>query len=63
VAAAYAARLAGAAETIRVIPASGVPLTVRLPGEPDRPDAAWLTGDARVVFRGVLDPEATRGFS
>lgn len=58
VAAAFAARLAGAGETIVVVPRSGLPLAVTLAGEPSRPAGAELAGDARFVFDGVLDPEA-----
>jgi diaminopimelate epimerase len=61
VAAAFAARLSGAAETVVVVPRSGTALTVILPGNPARPEFARLIGDARFVFEGVLDPEATVG--
>jgi diaminopimelate epimerase len=57
VAAAFAARLEGAAESITVVPRSGVALRVELPGEPHRPSAALLIGDARFVFEGTLAPE------
>ena len=59
VAVAYAARLAGAQETVVVVPRSGTELTVRLPGDGTRVERAYLIGDARFVFEGVLDPEAT----
>jgi diaminopimelate epimerase len=59
VAVALAARLAGARETVVVVPRSGSTLIVTLSGEPGRPDCARLSGDARFVFEGVLDPEAT----
>ncbi len=59
VAVALAARLAGAPERVVVVPRSGAVLTVVLPGEPARPQCARLIGDARFVFAGVLDPEAT----
>jgi len=59
VAVAYAARRAGAPERIVVVPRSGTELTVLLPGEPAHPASARLTGDARFVFDGELDPEAT----
>jgi diaminopimelate epimerase len=62
VAAAFAARLAGGAVSIRVVPASGIPLTVDLPGPRDAPEAAVLTGDARFLFSAVVNEEATRGF-
>jgi diaminopimelate epimerase len=45
-------------ETVRVTPASGIGLTVTFPGPPDRPEAAVLEGDARVVFEGELGPDA-----
>lgn len=59
VAVALAARLAGAGQTVLVVPRSGSTLTVTLPGEPGHPDSARLSGDARFVFEGVLDAEAT----
>jgi diaminopimelate epimerase len=59
VAVAMAARLAGAPDTVVVVPRSGLPLTVTLGGDPRRPVNARLAGDARIVFEGVLDPEAT----
>jgi len=62
VAAAFAARLAGGPGSIRVVPASGIPLIVDLPGPPDAPEAAVLTGDARFLFAAVVNDEATRGF-
>lgn len=58
VAVALASRLAGAPETVVVVPRSGLMLTVTLPGDPVRPVLSRLTGDARFVFEGVLDPEA-----
>ncbi len=58
VAAAFASRLAGAEETVVVVPRSGSTLTVMLPGDPARPDFARVAGDARFVFEGALDPEA-----
>jgi diaminopimelate epimerase len=61
-AAAYALRLEGGPETVTILPASGVPLTVRLPGPASRPDLAILEGDARIVFEGVPGPDATDGF-
>jgi diaminopimelate epimerase len=57
VAVAFAARLDGAAETVVVIPRSGVPLVVTIPGDPLRPALARLDGDARFVFEGSLSPE------
>jgi diaminopimelate epimerase len=57
VAAAFAARLDGAAESITVVPRSGIALRVELPGDPHRPTAARLIGDARFVFEGSLAPE------
>lgn len=62
VAAAFAARIDGAAAIVRVVPWSGVPLQVSFPGPVDRPLAAVLEGDARVVFEGSLNPEAVEGF-
>ena len=59
VAAAFAARLTGAPESIAVVPRSGASLTVELPGESGRPRSARLIGDARFIFEGTLDPEAT----
>jgi diaminopimelate epimerase len=59
VAVAMAARLAGAPETVVVVPRSGSPLTVSIAGDPRRPVDARLTGDARLVFEGILDSEAT----
>ncbi len=58
VAVAMAARLDGGPETVVVVPRSGLPLTVTLPGDPVRPGLARLAGDARFVFDGTLDPEA-----
>ena len=40
---------------------SGSALTVVLPGNPNHPRLARLTGDARFIFEGTLDPEATAG--
>jgi diaminopimelate epimerase len=57
VAVAFAARLDGAAETVLVIPRSGVLLRVTIPGDPLRPTLARLDGDARIVFEGSLSPE------
>lgn len=62
VAAAFAARLDGGPATLRVVPASGIPLRVDLPGSPQAPEAAVLTGDARFLFSAVVSDEATRGF-
>jgi diaminopimelate epimerase len=63
VAAAHAARmLAGLEECVRVTPASGVDLTVTLSGRPERPEAALLEGDARVIFEGTVPDEGTEGF-
>ena len=63
VAAAFAARLDGADEWIRVLPASGVALEVGLPGPREDPTEAILVGDARVIFEAELDAEATSGFT
>jgi diaminopimelate epimerase len=54
---ALAAAAAASRDVVRVIPRSGVPLLVRLEG-----GTAVLEGDARVVFRGEVPPEATAGF-
>jgi len=62
VAAALVARQQGAAEPVRVLPASGIALTVGLPGPSDSPSAAILEGDARVVFEGELRAEGVEGF-
>ena len=35
-----------------------LPLSVTLAGDPSRPASVTLTGDARFVFTGLLDPEA-----
>ena len=58
VAVALAARLAGAPESVVVVPRSGLALTVTIDGDPVRPASASLVGDARFVFDGRLDPEA-----
>jgi diaminopimelate epimerase len=63
VAAAYAARLAGAADPLTIVPASGIPLRVALPGSAHRPDAARLSGDARFVFEGLLSREGITGLA
>jgi diaminopimelate epimerase len=62
VAAAFAARLAGGEASWQVVPASGIPLAVGLPGPPRAPEAAELRGDARFLFRATVSDEATRGF-
>jgi diaminopimelate epimerase len=61
-AACLARRLGWAGGTVRVVPASGIPLFVDLPGPADAPEAAVLEGDARWIFDGTLAPEATEGF-
>lgn len=61
VAAAFAARLDGGPARMRVVPASGIALTVELSGEPRAPDRTLLTGDARVILEGALHEEATWG--
>ena len=61
VAAAFAARLCGSAESVSVVARSGFVLTVTLPGDKARPVFAGLAGDARFVFEGRLDPEALVG--
>jgi len=62
VAAAFAARLAGGAEWLRIVPASGVPLEVGLPGPAEAPRSAVLVGDARFVFEAALGEEALLDF-
>jgi len=63
VAAAHAALLLGWMDRpVRVLPRSGIPLFVDLPGPVGAPEAAILEGDARVVFQGSLTREATAGF-
>ncbi len=59
VAAAAAARLEGAGVHLRVIPKSGVTLDVSLPGPPGAAEAAVLSGDARLLFDGLVGAEAT----
>jgi diaminopimelate epimerase len=61
VAAAFVARLAGAGERVRVLPASGSTLDVTLPGRPAAPEAALLAGDARFILDGWLAAEAVSG--
>ena len=53
VAAALAFRLSGRGEEVRIIPASGIPLQVRL-----QEGRAILEGDARLIFDGELTDEA-----
>jgi len=62
VAAAFFARLHGAGEAILLVPRSGIPVHVTLPGRPDAPESAILEGDARVVFEGSLGSEGTTGY-
>ena len=57
VAVGLAARLAGAPETVFVVPRSGLMLTVTIEGDPARPVCARLAGDARLVFEGLLGAE------
>jgi len=57
VAAAMAARIEGAGERVTVVPRSGIPLVVELPGDPYHPSHARLEGDARFVFEGELSSE------
>jgi diaminopimelate epimerase len=58
VAVAAAARLRGAPPCITLRPAGGIPLRVELPGDRHAPECAILSGEARVLFRGEIDPEA-----
>ena len=63
VAAAHAARMiAGIGELVRVTPASGIELTVVLPGRREEPGEAVLEGDARIVFEGTVPDEGTEGY-
>jgi diaminopimelate epimerase len=62
VAVAFASRLRNGAETATVVPRSGIPLEIRLPGPADRPESAVVEGDARVIFEAELPDEATSGF-
>ena len=55
VAAALAARLSGSGETVTIVPRSGVPLAITIPGDPARPGRATLSGEARFVFEGTLE--------
>lgn len=57
VAAAAAARARGAGEAIVVIPRSGIPLRVELPGPPGTAPYAILEADARFVFEGTTGSE------
>ena len=63
VAAAFAARLDGAAERMLVVPWSDVPLHVTLAGPADKPVTAVLEGDARFVFEGTLYADALAGLA
>jgi diaminopimelate epimerase len=58
VAAAFAVRRLGGPERLRIMPASGYPLWVRLDGPPEAPERVVLEGDARIVFDGEIHPEA-----
>jgi diaminopimelate epimerase len=58
VAAAFAARQSGAGRTVEVVPTGGIPVRVELPGPAQAPERAVLEGEARVLFRGDIDPEA-----
>jgi len=62
VASAFAARLAGAGDSIRVLPRSGIPLFVGFRETGDDPGQAVLVGDARVILEAELSEEATLGF-
>jgi diaminopimelate epimerase len=56
-----AARLAidgGRRGRIRIVPASGIELVVDVPQDVERAPSVGFEGDARVVFEGVLSPEA-----
>ncbi len=58
IAAALAARLRGAPERLTVRPSGGIPVRVEIPGDPGSPRGAVLEGEARVLFRAEIDPEA-----
>jgi len=58
VAAAFAARLAGAPASLQVVPASGVPLEVSFAGRVERPTKTLLAGEARFVWEGRIGAEA-----
>jgi len=58
VAAALAARLRGLPERLEVRPSGGISVHVELPGPATAPERAVLEGEARVLFRGDVDPEA-----
>jgi diaminopimelate epimerase len=62
VAAAFVARLDGGPASRGIVPASGVPLEIRLPGPPRSPEEVVMTGDARMVFEATVSPEASSGF-
>lgn len=60
---AFLAYIAGGPASIRVIPASGVELTVEFDGPAEAPTCVRLIGDARRLFVTELEAEATCGFS
>lgn len=62
VAAGLWARLHAGAERLRIGTASGIDLDVSLPGPLTRLQGATLEGDARIIFEGLVTPEATAGF-
>jgi diaminopimelate epimerase len=55
VAAAMAERLEGGTGEFRILPKSGIPLAVEIRGDTGRSDSATLTGDAKIVFEGVIE--------
>jgi len=55
-AAAHVASELRALRRVRVVPASGVPLVIEIPA-PQDPETASLTGDARIVFEGIVSAE------
>jgi diaminopimelate epimerase len=57
VAAGLFAAIGGRGSDLTLVPASGIPLRVQA-----GPDAAFLEGDARVVFEGTLSEEAISGW-
>ncbi len=61
-AALVARRLGWTGSVVRLVPRSGIPIVVDLPGPADAPESAILEGDARLIFDGTLAAEATEGF-
>lgn len=61
-AAAAVAREERGSRSLRILPASGVPLEVRFPESADEARVI-MEGDARIVFEGILGEEAVSGFA